>query len=233
MDERDAAPRGDAPDSRLRRRASARRPKGLVREAVETLGLALLIFLSVRSVGSAYEVEGRSMTPSLHNEQRLFVARAAYAHLDLRGLLNLLPGEDRAGEYLWYPFDPPGRGDIVVFESPEGGDDPLIKRVIALPGERVAVADGAVFVNGRPLAEPYLRPNAETACDEREVCDLVVPPGHVFVLGDNRSGSNDSRAFGPVAVDRIVGKAVVSFWPPDDAGRVPEPDYADLPDGGP
>lgn len=213
------------------RRSGRRRPKTRVREIAETLLLALVIFLSVRSVGQAYEVDGRSMAPSLHDEQRLVVARAAYAHLDLQDLLNLLPGEDRPGERLWYPFDAPGRGDIVVFASPEGGDQPLIKRVIALPGERVTVVDGAVFVDGGPLAEPYLRPDARTTCGGRGGCDLVVPPGHVYVLGDNRGDSNDSRAFGPVAADRIDGKAIVSFWPPKEAGRVPAPDYSN-PAGG-
>lgn len=208
-------------------RVGGRRRKGLVRQVAETLLLALVMFLSVRTVGAAYEVDGVSMAPSLHDRQRLFVARAAYAHLDVGGLLDLLPGEDRAGETVWYPFDRPARGDVVVFESTEGGDHSLVKRVIALPGERVAFAAGAVHVNGQRLAEAYIGAGVETTCGQRQRCRLVVPDGYVFVLGDNRERSHDSRDFGLVPTERIVGKALVSFWPPDDVGRIPEPEYID------
>jgi signal peptidase I len=215
------------PPTRGRRTAGPRR-KGLVREVAETLLLALVMFLSVRTVGAAYEVEGRSMAPNLADHQRLFVARAAYAHLDLRGLVDLLPGRDRADGVVWYPFEPPGRGDIVVFGSPEDGDQPLIKRVVALPSEHVAFRRGAVFIDGVELEEPYIDGDI-TRCRNSRYCDLVVPEGTVYVLGDNRNDSTDSRAFGPVSVERIVGKAVVSFWPPGNAGPVPAPDYPAAP----
>jgi len=209
------------------RRDGRRSPKTLVREVAETLLLALVIFLSVRTVGVAYEVDGESMAPNLHDHQRLFVARAAYAHLDFQDLLNLLPGEDRAGERLWYPFDPPERGDIVVFDPPvNDADEPYVKRVIGLPGDRITFWDGRVRVNGEVLEEPYVEGDV-TFCEEDDECGATVEEGEVFVLGDNREHSRDSRAFGPVPVERIVGKAVVSLWPLDDAGRVPDHDYPD------
>jgi signal peptidase I len=221
---RDDERRIEPPSSPRGRRTAGARRKGLAREVAETLLLALIMFLSVRTVGAAYEVEGRSMAPNLGDQQRLFVARAVYARLDLRGLVDLLPGRDRADGVVWYPFAPPARGDIVVFESPEDGDRPLIKRVVALPGEHVAVRRGAISIDGVELEEPYIGGDI-TRCRNSRYCDLVVPRGTVYVLGDNRNDSTDSRAFGPVSVERIVGKAVVSFWPPEDAGRVAAPDY--------
>ena len=226
---RDDDQRIGPPPARDRSRREPRR-KGLAREVAETLLLAMVMFLSVRTVGGAYEVDGPSMAPNLDDHQRLFVSRAAYAHLDLRGLVDLLPGHDGADDVVWYPFAPPARGDIVVFEPVEDGDQPLIKRVVALPGERIAFRGGAVVVDGIELEEPYIDGDI-TRCRESPSCDLVVPVGTVYVLGDNRTNSRDSRHFGPVPVERVVGKAVVSFWPPKDAGRLPPPDYPSAPEG--
>ncbi len=119
----------------------------------------------------------------------------------------------RGGEYIlvWrlaYWTRLPERGDIVVFR-PENSDQEYIKRVIGLPGEEVLVQNGRVFINGQPLDEPYIpeRPRYEGY--------WRVPPGHVFVLGDNRNHSTDSHVFGPIPMDRIIGKAVLVYWPPD------------------
>ncbi len=119
----------------------------------------------------------------------------------------------RGGEYIlvWrlaYLTHPPRRGDIVVFQ-PENSSQEYIKRVIGLPGEEVLIQNGRVFINGEPLEEPYIpeRPRYEGY--------WRIPPGHVFVLGDNRNHSTDSHVFGPIPMDRIVGKAVLVYWPPD------------------
>lgn len=147
---------------------------------------------------------------------------------------TLLPGDRVLVNKLAYRLGEPVRGDIVVFDSPfsnRGEDRSLprvvvrnvaealgiatpasefIKRVIALPGDTVEIDDGLVFVNGELLEEPYLSP-------ERSLADLdpeVVPAGHLFVLGDNRTRSQDSRVFGPVPLDEVVGKAFVKVWPP-------------------
>ena len=194
------------------------------REIVETLLLALVIFLAVRLVVLNFRVDGHSMDPNLDDAQMLLVNRNAYLDFDLNKLRNLLPGEDRDGTDVVYPFDPPERGDIVVFEPPEDSDQPYIKRVIALPGEEVSFADGRVLIDGRPLEEPYIE--EPTECDgPRRRCTATVPEGSVFVMGDNRDNSQDSRVFGPIDVDTIVGKAWLSYWPLDDLGLVPHYDY--------
>lgn len=211
-------------------------PKGrplarAVREVVETLLLALVIFVGVRLVVLNFRVDGGSMEPNLDNRQMLLVNRNAYAHFDLNRLLNVLPGEDREGERVVYPFDPPERGDIVVFEPPVDSDKPYIKRVIGLPGERVTFRDGSVYINGAELEEPYID-GPITECDGGKNCHARVAEGEVFVLGDNRDNSSDSRSFGPVAVEDIVGKAWFSYWPIDDVGLVPHYDYPEIADAG-
>jgi signal peptidase I len=184
-----------------------------VREIVETLLLAALIFFLVRLVVLNFRVDGESMVPNLHNEQMLLVNVNAYRFVDVNG-------ED------FYPFDPPERGDVVVFDPPNGSDKPYIKRIIGLPGEHVTFGDGQVFIDGEPLEEDYIE--RRTRCGQRDACDVVVPEGSVYVLGDNRTNSSDSRVFGPVPIDNVVGKAWLSYWPPSDIGFVPHEDYEEL-----
>lgn len=161
-------------------------------EAVETILPAVLIALLINLfLAQATRVQGQSMEPNLHANQRLVV------------------------EKISYHFHEPRRGDVVVLKRPQRGSELLIKRVIGLPGERVEIRDGQVYINGCPLEEPYL-----TQPPRRDYGPVVVPPGHVFVLGDNRGFSNDSRAFGPVPLENIVGRALFSYWPPDEIGPV-------------
>ena len=141
-------------------------------------------------LAQATRVYGQSMEPNLHTDMRLVV------------------------EKLSYRLHTPQRGDIVVLRV-RPGDEMLIKRVIGLPGDEVEIHDGQVYVNGQALDEPYL--NQET---RGNLAPRVVPPLHVFVMGDNRRASNDSRSFGPVHLDNIVGKAWVSYWPPEAIGTV-------------
>ncbi|MGH9182314.1 MAG: signal peptidase I [Acidimicrobiales bacterium] len=117
---------------------------------------------------------------------------------------------------LSYRLHDVNRGDLVVFERPPdasgGAARDLIKRVIALEGETIEGRDGRVVVDGEPLDEPYLEPGEETTGFE----PLRVPPDHVFLMGDNRDASRDSRVFGPMAEDAIVGRAFLRVWPPGD-----------------
>jgi signal peptidase I len=129
------------------------------------------------------------MEPNLHSDQRLVVEKVSY---HLHG---------------------PRRGDVVVFSVPQQSEELLIKRVIGLPGEVVEICDGKVYINGIPLDEPYL--NQDT---RGRLAPIVVPPLHVFVLGDNRSFSNDSRAFDAVPIKDILGRAWLSYWPLEDLG---------------
>ncbi len=170
-----------------------RRLVRLVREALETLVPAILIALLINVfVGQATRVEGQSMEPNLHTNQRLVV------------------------EKLSYRFHAPQRFDVVVLEVPSQGDELLIKRVIGLPGETVEIRDGQVWINDQPLDEPFLLSDTRPGRHGR----VVVPPLHVFVLGDNRDHSNDSRSFGPVPIDNVVGRAWISYWPLEDLGPV-------------
>lgn len=215
MTEADQAPAAAEPGrSRLGRGA---------RELAETLLLALLIYVGVQALVPPYAVEGRSMDPTLQDGERLLVNRSVYAHFDANRLRNLLPGADRTGPAVVYPFHPPERGDIVVFHPPVDSDRPYIKRVIGLAGDRVSVERGGVWINGERLPEPYLE-GVATDCAGRH-CEVVVPPGAVFVLGDNRRNSSDSRVFGPVSLDAIVGKAWLANWPLEEFGLIPGVEY--------
>jgi signal peptidase I len=118
-------------------------------------------------------------------------------------------------EKVSYHFHGPRRGDIVVIDLPEAGPELLIKRVVGLPGDTISSQRGQVFINGEPLDEPYI-----SSPGGRDIPEQVVPPLHVFVMGDNRQFSNDSRNFGTVPIDNIVGRAWFSYWPPDLLGLV-------------
>jgi signal peptidase I len=199
---------------------------GILWEITETLVLALLIFLAVRTVVLNFRVDGLSMDPTLNTGEMLLVNRQIYSHFDLNNVLNILPFVERDGEQDFYVFHPPQRGDIIVFDPPIGAiDKPYIKRVIALPGETVSIHDGAVFVNAERLDEPYLGSTATRWAGQADNFELVVPEEHIFVLGDNRNNSTDSRSFGPVEYDAIIGRAWIAYWPMDLFGIFQTPAY--------
>jgi len=176
-----------------RRPGVARRFVRLVRELLETILPAILIALLLNVfVGQATRVQGQSMEPNLHTDQRLVVEKVSYR------------------------FHGPRRGDVVVIRVPSQGEELLIKRVVGLPGETVEIRDGRVYIDGQLLDEPY----ASGSTRQGRTAQVVVPPLHVFVMGDNRDHSNDSRAFGPVPIDNIVGRAWLSYWPLRDAGLI-------------
>ncbi len=153
-----------------------------------------LVFGFVRPfVVEAFYIPSESMVPTLEVGDRVFVNKFIYR------------------------FSEPQRGDVVVFDSVEGEDEELIKRVVGVAGDRIRLRiDGVLVVNGEPQEEPYLnnvgQPNRDVYDPER------VPDGHVFVMGDNRGSSGDSRVFGPVPLENIEGEAFVIFWPPTHIG---------------
>lgn len=163
----------------------------LLRDVLETILPALAIVLVVNTlVAQATRVEGQSMEPNLHNNERLVIEKISY----------------RLSE--------PHRGDIVVLRLPSRlSDPPLIKRVIGLPGETIEIRNGHVYVDGEMLNESYLDQLTFSNMPPRKVS-----PEHVFVMGDNRSASNDSRNFGEVAISDIIGRAWIRYWPPGAAG---------------
>lgn len=203
----------------------------VIREIVETLLLALIIFVAVRAVVLNFRVDGLSMTPNLENSEMLLVNRNAYLSFDSWALVDWLPGVEHEEANVVEPFGQPERGDIVVFDAPvANASQPYIKRVIGLEGETVVIRNDGVYIDGQELNEPYLE-GAATFCSGGRDCPAVeVPEDHVFVLGDNRDNSQDSRAFGPVPVDEIIGKAWLSYWPVDEVGTVPHYEYPEISD---
>ena len=205
--------------------------RSVVRELLETAIFILLVFLIVRGVVQNFKIEGQSMEPNLHSSQYILVNKLVYFHFDLNAPLRLLPGNSNLPQRMVYPFTQPQRGDVVVFEYPKDLSKDYIKRVIALPGETIEIRDGVVYVNSIPLDESYL-PGATTSCRMEDECSrgpITVRPGSVFVMGDNRANSSDSREWNELPLDRIIGKAWVSYWPQDYWGVINAPTYAALP----
>jgi len=187
-----------------------------LRELAETILLTLVIFLLIRNVVQNFRVEGDSMLPNLHNGQYLIVNRFAYCpglHLDIDFL-------DIHWQKVWCIWQP-RRGDIIVFRAPNQSKKDYIKRVIGLPGETVEIRRGQVLINGRTLNEPY-----ETRRYTGSAPTVTLGPDQVYVMGDNRPNSNDSRSFGPLSIDRIVGKALLCYWPPRDWAIIPHYSFA-------
>ncbi len=176
-------------------RRERRRKKGRsgLRDLFVTLLVAfVLVFGVVRPfIVAAYWVPTESMVPTLLVGDRVF-----------------------ANKFI-YRFAEPERGDIVVFEDVEGGEEDLIKRVVAVAGDRVRVVNGVLKVNGETQGEPYVQPQLP----DGSVYGPERPPeGYVFVMGDNRGNSADSRVFGLLPIENVEGEAFVRFWPPSRIG---------------
>jgi signal peptidase I len=197
---------------------SAARPNRLGRatwELAQTIALAILIFLVVRAVAQNFRVEGPSMEPGLHNGQYLLVNKAVYFKVDLGTLDKFLPFIDSNGDEEQFLFHAPERGDVIVFRYPRDPSRDFIKRVIGVPGDTVSIREGVVTVNGVALEERYINGGARGDMPEE-----VVPPRNYFVLGDNRANSSDSRTWGYVPEENIIGKAMLSYWPLSELGGV-------------
>lgn len=172
------------------------RSPSLARNLAEWLAIlagALVVALLVtRFLVQAFFIPSLSMFPTLGVNDRVLVNKLSY---DLHEV---------------------NRGDVIVFErlANQRGEKDLIKRVVAVGGDRIEARDGRVLVNGSPIDEPYLGPGVETTNLDAQ----TVPPEHVFVMGDNRRDSRDSRVFGPLPEDLIIGRAFVKVWPLTDLG---------------
>jgi len=165
-------------------------------ELIQTVAIAGVLFLAVNLLTARIRVEGISMEPSLHEGQFVVVNRMAYR---------------------WNEAE---RGDIIVFRFPLNPSRRFIKRVIGLPGNTVTIRGGDVYIDGQILDEPYL------AATPRYDGEWVIGPDELFVLGDNRNNSSDSQNWGPLPIEEIIGKAVIVYWPPSEAGLIPHYDLA-------
>jgi len=210
-----------------RRPRRGRRWFVLGRELVETLLLALLIFLAVRSAVQNFKVEGESMVPSLQNGQYIIVNKLAYAQIDL-DKFDWIPFLNPGDNPVHHLFGTPERGDVIVFEAPTKANSDFIKRVIGVPGDTVEIKDSVVFVNGEPLVEPYITGRTGCPCGP-----WVVKPGTYFVMGDHRNNSSDSRGFGAITEESIVGKALFSYWPLSEVGLAPNHSVSFASEGSP
>lgn len=182
------------------------------------IGVALLLALAIQALlVKPFRIPSESMVPTLEVGQRVLVDRVSFR------------------------FSDPDRGDVVVFKPPAGAsmgmecgvehpgdqacpeptdgesEENYIKRVVGVPGDRLKVIDGIVYIDGEPLDEPYIRP--DQSC---QICNLpqeiTIPPDHFFMMGDNRGSSQDSRVWGPVPEDSVIGNAFFTYWPLDRVG---------------
>jgi signal peptidase I len=163
-----------------------------LQEIVETVALALVIWVVVNLTTARYVVDGPSMESSLYTGNRLIVSRLAYK------------------------FGDPARGDVVVFRTSPTGES-LVKRVIGLPGETLTIQAGKVYIDGQRINEPYISSDTYLPHEGR----WSIPEGYYFVMGDNRLRSSDSRRWGLIPEEDITGKAWLIYWPPGDISRVP------------
>ena len=181
--------------------------RALLRELFETILLALVIFLALQLSVQNFRVEGSSMDPTLEEGQHVLVNKLVYFRLNetLRSFIPFMNGDDNTDIV---PFHRPNRGEVIIFRFPRDPSRDFVKRVVGVPGDVVELRSGQLFVNGVLQEEPYItRPSRET------MAPTAVPPGSYFVLGDNRRASNDSRDWGSVPEENIIGKAWVTYWP--------------------
>lgn len=173
---------------------------GFLKEILKTALMALAVFLLLRIFVQNFRIEGHSMEPNLHDGQFLIVDK------------------------LSYKLHRPERGDIIVFHAPSQPNKDFIKRVIALPGEEVEIRQGRVYVNKEPLEEPYVPFSGSRSWGPQRVGS-----NELFVLGDNRASSNDSRHWGMLPMAQVVGKAFFSYWPPRTWGFMRHASYTAQP----
>ncbi|MCS7207828.1 MAG: signal peptidase I [Dehalococcoidia bacterium] len=179
-----------------------------LRETLQTLVLAGIVFLLLQSTLQNFRVEGSSMEPTLKHGEYLVVNKARYLRIPIGRLFGWLPFVPLSPQAVWEPFRGPRPGDVVVFHYPRDPQRDFVKRVVAGPGDKVEIRSGIVFVNDRPLHEPYIKnPGTFT------MNPLYLRADEYFVLGDNRPLSNDSRSWGPLHRRYIIGKAWITYWP--------------------
>jgi len=159
-----------------------------VREIMETIVLTVLMFVIINLAVQNYDIQGPSMEPTLHNQERIMVDKVSYL------------------------FHPPTRGDIIVFIAPNNPSLNYVKRIIAVPGDVISVDDTTVKFDGVTLQESYVHPERQGNPYD-PIDNKIVTPGHYFVMGDDRVNSSDSRDWGFVPHENIIGRAALIYWP--------------------
>jgi signal peptidase I len=177
--------------------ASGLQHPNMLRDLIETMVLVAIAFLMVNALIGRFRIEQFSMQPNLHDGEYVIVDKVSYA------------------------FRQPERGEIIVLKNTHPGAPDLIKRIIGLPGETIEVRGNSTYINGQPLTEPYINPPMGP-----EQTPLTLQADQYFVMGDNRSNSDDSRHFGARPAGDIVGRAWIIYWPPPDWQVLTRPTYA-------
>ena len=184
----------------------------LAREITEAVLLALVVLIALQLTVRNFKVEGSSMAPTLEGGQYLVVDQVSFFKFDWERFSRAVPfWRVERTDAPEFAFGPPERGEIIVFHYPLDPGKDFVKRVVGLPGETVAVRNGTVYVNGAALPEPYLQVR-----DRSSAAPLVLGDDEYYVIGDNRRNSNDSRAWGAVPEENIVGRVMLVYWPWDD-----------------
>ena len=201
--------------------------KSYAREILEMVLLSVLFFFGWQSLIGQRVVDGLSMEPNFHTDERVLINQLEYFHVDWAQWAQLIPGVKVQDTGAVFPLGGLHRGDVVVLTSRIRSED-LIKRVIGLPGDTVEVRCAATgrnchtYVNNKELDEKYINEPMSTP-----FAAMTVPQGEYFVMGDNRNNSFDSRYFGAVKLNDIVGHAFVVIWPIKNMQIIPKPDYID------
>jgi signal peptidase I len=176
--------------------ARASTASSLLRELAEVIVLAVILYFGISFAVQTVHVEGLSMFATLDDNDYLIANKIDYR------------------------LHAPQRGDIIILRPPTDNSKDFIKRIIALPGERLLISNSTVYINGHKLDEPYL-PEEWTVLNNKFGPDgMVVPPNEYFVMGDNRNKSQDSRSFGFIGRDRIDGRAWFRIWPLSNFGNI-------------
>ena len=182
------------------------------REIIEAVVLAAVVFMLLQVTVRNFKVDGSSMDPTLEDGQYLLVNRLVYLRVELDRLAKIVPFWKAGEGSSRHAIHAPKRGEVIVFEFPDSNPNnsrkDFVKRVVGLPGETVRMFDGKVFVNEEVLDEPYLSQK-----DHSNVSDVTLGEGEYYVLGDNRTHSNDSRSWGAVPEANIRGKVWMVYWP--------------------
>ena len=171
--------------------------KSFIREVFQTIILGVAIFVILQVSIQPYKVEGSSMHPTMSSGDFVLVNKVIYWKLPFYESVNSK-----------YVFHTPRRGELVIFNFPYDDSRKFVKRVIAVPGDTLEIKQGTVIINSEVIDEPYVyHPSTEN------IRPITVPRGSYFVLGDNRQNSQDSRSFGLVSSEAILGRALISYWP--------------------
>ena len=185
-----------------------------IRELIETALLSLAVFLALHLSVQNFRVEGTSMVPTLAEGQYIIANKIVYSRVTTDSFARFLPFVQPSGEgEFLYTFHPPEYGDVIIFNYPSDRSRDLVKRVIGLPGDVIEIQSGQVIRNGEALDEPYVENP-----DRRSVGPVEVPENSYYVLGDNRRASSDSRDWGFLSDEHVIGRAWISYWPTDRIG---------------